>query len=78
MSLYAFHLEQIISTDLGQVDHGVQDGNAFRTRSRDKTPETDHTQKRLFCHDAICKSVSSFLFSEIPVSVDILVIEAKF
>ena len=28
MSLYAFHLGQIISTVLGQVDHGGQDGNA--------------------------------------------------
>ena len=28
MSLYAFHLGQIISIVLGQVDHGGQDGNA--------------------------------------------------
>ena len=28
MSLYAFHLEQIISTVLGQVDYGGQNGNA--------------------------------------------------
>ena len=28
MSLYAFHLGQIISTALWQVDHGGQDGNA--------------------------------------------------
>jgi hypothetical protein len=28
MSLYAFHLGQIISTVLGQVDHGSQHGNA--------------------------------------------------
>ena len=27
MSLYAFHLGQIISTVLGQVDYGDQDGN---------------------------------------------------
>ena len=45
MSLYAFHLGQIISTVLGQVDHGGQDGNAARTRIRDETPETGHTQK---------------------------------
>ena len=45
MSLHAFHLGQIISTVLGQVDHGGQDGNAARTRIRDETPETDHTQK---------------------------------
>ena len=31
MSLYAFHLGQIILTILGQVDHGGQDGNAART-----------------------------------------------
>ena len=43
MSLNAFHLGQIISTVLGQVDHGGQDGNAARTR--DETFETDHTQK---------------------------------
>jgi hypothetical protein len=28
MSLYAFHLGQIISTVLGQVDHGSRHGNA--------------------------------------------------
>ena len=43
MSLYAFHLGQIISTVLGQVDHGGQDGNAARIR--DETSETDHTKK---------------------------------
>ena len=48
MSLYAFHLGQIISTALGQVDHGGQDGKASRTRIRDKTTKTDHTQKRRF------------------------------
>ena len=32
MSLYAFHLRQIVSTDLGKVDHGDQGGNAARTR----------------------------------------------
>ena len=46
MSLYAFHLGQIISTVLGQVDHGGQDGNATRTQFQDETSETDHTQKR--------------------------------
>ena len=40
MSLYAFHLGQIISTVLGQVEHGGQDGNAARTRIRDETSET--------------------------------------
>ena len=37
MSLCAFRLGQIISTVLGQVDHGGQDGNAARTRIRDET-----------------------------------------
>ena len=32
MRLFAFRLGQIISTVLGQVDHGGQDGNAARTR----------------------------------------------
>ena len=32
MSLHGFHLGQIISTVLGQVEHGGQDGNAARTR----------------------------------------------
>ena len=36
MSLYTFHLGQIISTVLGQVDHGGQDGNAAQTRIRDQ------------------------------------------
>ena len=57
MSLYAFHLRQIISTVLGQVDHGGQDGNAARTRIRDDTSETDHTQKRCFRHGAICRTI---------------------
>ena len=48
MSLYAFHLGQIISTVLGQVGHDDQDGNAARTRIRDETSETNHTQKRRF------------------------------
>ena len=43
MSLYAFHLGQIISTVLRQVDHGGQDGNAARTESGTKptTPKND-------------------------------------
>ena len=57
MSLYAFHLGQIISTVLGQVDHGGQDFNAARTRIQDETFETDHTQKRRFCHAAICRTI---------------------
>jgi hypothetical protein len=46
MSLYAFHLGQIISTVLGQVDHDRRHGNAARTPIRGETSETDHTQKR--------------------------------
>jgi hypothetical protein len=46
MSLYAFHLGQIISNVLGQVDHDGQHGNAARTPIRGETSETDHTQKR--------------------------------
>ena len=57
MSLYAFHLGQIISTVLGQVDHGGQDGNAARIRIRDETSETGHTQKRRFRHGAICRTI---------------------
>ena len=57
MSLYACHLGQIMSTVLGPVDHGGQDGNAARTRIRDETSETDHTQKRCFRHGAICRTI---------------------
>ena len=57
MSLYAFCLGQIISTVLGQVDHGGQDGNAARTRIRDETSDIDHTQKRCFCHGTICRTI---------------------
>jgi hypothetical protein len=39
MSLYAFHLGQIISTVLGQVDHDSQHGNAARTQSGAKRPK---------------------------------------
>ena len=59
MSLCAFHLGQIISTVLGQVDHGGQDRNAARTRIRDETSKTDHTQKRLFCNGAICRTINA-------------------
>ena len=59
MSLYAFHLGQIISTVLGQVDHGDQGGNAGRTWIRDETSETDHTQKRRFCNGAICRFIKA-------------------
>ena len=59
MSLYAFHLGQIISTVLWQVDHGGRDGNAARTRIRDETSETDHTQKRRFRYGAICRTIKA-------------------
>ena len=39
MSLYAFHLGQMISIVLWQVDNGVQDGNAARTESGTKRPK---------------------------------------
>ena len=61
MSLYAFHLGQIISTVLAQVDHGGQDGNAARTRIGNETCETDHTQKRRFCHGAICRTIKTLV-----------------
>ena len=53
------NLGQIISTVLGQVDHGGQDGNAARTRIRDETSETDHTQKRRFRYGAICRTIKA-------------------
>ena len=49
MSLYAFHLGQIISTVLGPVDHGGQDGNAARTRIRGETSK----QLEINCREAI-------------------------
>jgi hypothetical protein len=39
MSLYAFHLGQIISTVLGQVDHDGQHGNAARTPIQGESPK---------------------------------------
>ena len=62
MSLYAFHLGQIFSTVLGQVDHGGQHGNANRRRIRDETSETYHTQKRRFHHGAICQTIRALTF----------------
>ena len=59
MSLYAFHLGQIFSTVLGHVDHGGQDSNAARTRIRDETSETDHTQRRHFCNGAISRNIKA-------------------
>ena len=51
----------IISTVLGQVDHGGQDGNTARTRIRDETSETNHNQKRRFCHGAICWTIKALV-----------------
>ena len=59
MSLYAFHLGQIISTVLGQVDHDGQHGNAARTPIRGETSETDHTQKRRFRHTSIYQTIKA-------------------
>ena len=59
MSLYAFHLGQIISTVLGQVDHDGQHGNAARTPIQGETSETDHTQKRRFHHSAIYQTIKA-------------------
>jgi hypothetical protein len=59
MSLYAFHLGQIISTVLGQVDHDGQHGNAARTPIRDETSKTDHTQKPRFRNSAIYQTIKA-------------------
>ena len=59
MSLYAFHLGQIISTVLGQVDHDGQHGNVARTPIRGETSKTDHTQKRHFRHTAIYQTIKA-------------------
>jgi hypothetical protein len=59
MSLYAFHLGQIMSTVLGQVDHDGQHGNAARTPIRGETSETDHTKKRRFDHTAIYQTIKA-------------------
>jgi hypothetical protein len=60
ISLYAFHLGQIISTDLGQVDHDGQHVNAAGTPIPDKTSETNHTQKRRFRHSAIYRTIKAY------------------
>ena len=49
----------MISTVLGQIDHGSQDGNAARTQIRDETSETDHTKKRRFRNGAICGTIKA-------------------
>jgi hypothetical protein len=59
MSLYAFHLGQIISNVLGKVDHDGQHGNAAWTPIRGETSETDHNQKRSFRHSAIYQTIKA-------------------
>ena len=59
MSLYAFHLGQIISNVLRQVDHDGRHGNAARTPIRGDTSETDQTQKRCSRHSAIYQSIKA-------------------
>jgi hypothetical protein len=59
MSLYAFHLGQIISTVLAQVDHDGRHDNADRTPIRGETSETDHTQKRCFRRTAIYQTIKA-------------------
>ena len=59
MRLYAFHLGQIISTVLGQVDHDGQHGNAARTPIRGETSETDHAQTQHFRHSAIYQTIKA-------------------
>ena len=59
MSLYTFHLGQIISTVLGQVDHDGQHCNAARTPIQGETSKTDHTQKRCFRHSAIYQTIKA-------------------
>ena len=60
MSLYVFHLGQIISTVLGQVDHDGRHGNAARTPIRGETSEIDHTQKQRSRHSDIYQTIKSF------------------
>ena len=75
MSWYAFHLGQIISTVLGQVDHGGQDGNAARTQIQDETSETDHTQKRRFRHGAICRTIKGLAILKYLYGSEIVLLE---
>ena len=61
MCLYAFHLGQIISTILEQVDYDSQDGNAVRTQIRKKHPKhkTQKHQKHRFRYGAICRIIKA-------------------
>jgi hypothetical protein len=51
MSSYPIHL--------GKVDHDGQHGNVARTPIRDEPSETDHTQKRCFCHIVIYQTIKA-------------------
>ena len=77
MSLYAFHLGQIISTVLGQVDHGGQDDNAARTCIWDETSETAHSQKRRFPHGAICRTIKALAILRCLYSSEMVVVISK-
>ena len=59
MSLYTFHLGQIISTVLGQADHDGRHVNAVRTPIRGETSETGDTQKRCSRHCAIYQTIKA-------------------
>jgi hypothetical protein len=59
MSLYSFHLGQIISTVLGQADHDGRHVNAVRTPIRGETSETGDTQKRCSRHCAIYQTIKA-------------------
>ena len=48
MSLYAFHLGQIFSTVLGQVDHGGHYCNAARNRIGKKRPKPTTPKNDVF------------------------------
>ncbi len=74
MSLYAFHLGQIISTVLAQVDHDGQHGNAARTLIRGETSETDHTQKRHFRHSAIYQTIKTMAILRLLYGSEIVVL----
>ena len=48
MNLYAFHLGQIVSTVLGQVDHGGQDSNVPEPKSGTKRPKPTTSKNDAF------------------------------
>jgi hypothetical protein len=75
MSSYAFHLGQIISTVLVQVDHDGQHGNAARTPIRDETLETDHTQKPRFRHSAIYQTIKALAILRCLYGSEMVVLE---